>query len=149
MAAVDILIVGAGPTGVMLALELALQNISFRIIDSAPTRSDKSRALVLHSRTLELLNRHGIVQELIALGRVTMGVRMLANKKDVFKIDIQDIGFKDTVFGAPLMISQAETEHFLDKELLKYGKSVERPVTAEKLEQDAEGVTARLRHADG
>ena len=146
---VDVLIVGAGPTGGMLALELAMQGVSFRIIDSAPVRSDKSRALVLHSRTLELLSRHGIVEELIKLGRLTMGIRVFANKKFVFEMDINDIAFKDSMFSAPLMISQAETEHFLDKELLKYGKSVERPVAAEILEQDEEGVNAWLRHGDG
>jgi 2-polyprenyl-6-methoxyphenol hydroxylase-like FAD-dependent oxidoreductase len=146
---IDVLIVGAGPTGAMLALELAMQNISFRIIDSASIRSDKSRALVLHSRTLELLDRHGVVEELIKQGRINMGVRMFANKRFVFEVDINDIGFTDTMFPAPLMISQAETESFLDKELLKYGKSVERPVTAERLEQDEDGVNAWLRHADG
>jgi 2-polyprenyl-6-methoxyphenol hydroxylase-like FAD-dependent oxidoreductase len=147
---IDVLIIGAGPTGGMLALELAMQNISFRIIDSEPIRSDKSRALVLHSRTLELLNRHGGgVEELIKQGRVNMGIRMFSNMKFVFEMDINDIGFTDTMFPAPLMISQAETESFLDKELLKYGKSVERPVTAETLEQGEDGVTACLRHADG
>ena len=146
----DVLIIGAGPTGGMLALELAMQDIPFRIIDSAPIRSDKSRALVLHSRTLELLNRHGgEAEELVKQGRVNMGVRIFANKKFVFEMDINDIIFPDTMFPAPLMISQAETERFLDKGLLKHGKSVERPVTAERLEQGDDGVTAWLRHADG
>jgi 2-polyprenyl-6-methoxyphenol hydroxylase-like FAD-dependent oxidoreductase len=44
---VDVLIIGGGPTGAMLALELAMQNVSFRIIDKEPVRSNKSRALVV------------------------------------------------------------------------------------------------------
>lgn len=69
----DVLIVGAGPVGTTLALELAYQKTSFRIIDQAPERSDKSRALVVQPRTLELLNRHGHAEQLVPQGRVVWG----------------------------------------------------------------------------
>jgi 2-polyprenyl-6-methoxyphenol hydroxylase-like FAD-dependent oxidoreductase len=146
---VDVLIIGGGPTGVMLALELAMQNVSFRIVDKEPVRSNKSRALVVHPRTLELLNRHGIAHEFLALGRLAMGVRLYVNKKLAFEFDLQDLGFEDTAFPSPLFISQADTELFIDKALQRYGHAVERPVTAEKLQQDPTGVTAWLRGADG
>ena len=146
---VDVLIFGGGPTGVMLALELALQNVSFRIIDKEPERSNKSRALVVHSRTLELLNRHGIAHEFLALGRLAMGMRLYVNKKLGFEFDLQDLGFEDTAFPSPLFISQADTELFIDKALQRYGHAVERPITAEKLQQDTTGVTSWLRGADG
>jgi 2-polyprenyl-6-methoxyphenol hydroxylase-like FAD-dependent oxidoreductase len=146
---VDVLIIGGGPTGAMLALELAMQNVSFRIIDKEPVRSNKSRALVVQPRTLELLNRHGIVHEFLALGRLAMGVRLYVNKKLAFEIDLQDLGFDDTAFPSPLFISQTDTEQSIDKALQRYGHAVERPVTAEKLQQDATGVTAWLRGADG
>lgn len=142
------LIIGSGPTGLMLALELSLQNIRFRIIDSLPIPSDKSRALVLHSRTLELLKRHGLIEKLQAHGIVNKSVRIFANKKFVYDVDVEDIfstSYQDTEFPFPLMISQADTEEVLVQALTGYGTSVERPVAAEKLEQDEEGVTAWLK----
>jgi 2-polyprenyl-6-methoxyphenol hydroxylase-like FAD-dependent oxidoreductase len=89
---VDVLIIGGGPTGAMLALELAMQNVSFRIIDKEPVRSNKSRALIVQSRTLELLGRHGIVHEFLALGRLAMGVRIYVNKKLALELDLVDLG---------------------------------------------------------
>jgi 2-polyprenyl-6-methoxyphenol hydroxylase-like FAD-dependent oxidoreductase len=83
MGDIDVLIIGAGPTGSVLALELATQNVSFRIIDSTPIRSDKSRALAVQSRSLELLNHHGIAQKLIEGGFPNLGVRIFCNKRFV------------------------------------------------------------------
>jgi 2-polyprenyl-6-methoxyphenol hydroxylase-like FAD-dependent oxidoreductase len=149
MADVDVLIVGGGPTGTMLALELAMQKISFRIIDKEPVRSDKSRALVIQPRTLELLNRHGIAHDIIALGTVGTGICVFVNKKLAGELNLDDLGFVDTAFPLPLWISQADTEHFLDQALQHHGHKVERPFTAEKIEQDDTGVTVLLRGADG
>jgi len=146
---IDVLIIGGGPTGMMLALELAMQNVTFRIVDKEPIRSDKSRALVVHPRSLELLNRHSIAHELIELGRLALGLRLFVNKKLVTEFELGDLGFDDTAFTSVLFISQADTERFLDKALSRYGKAVERPVTAEKLEQDESGVRVWLKGADG
>lgn len=149
MEEIEVLIVGGGPTGLMLALELAVHKIRFRIIDSSPTRSDKSRAFVLHSRTLELLNRHGIAQEFIDRGKFNLAVRIFANQKFVFENDFNSIAFDDTMYQNPLIISQAEIESIFDEVLLKMDVIVERPVTAEKILQDDKGVTANLRLGDG
>src|SRR5436190_13547878 len=146
---VDVLIIGAGPTGGMLALELAMQSVSFRIIDGEPVRSDKSRALVVQPRTLELLDRHGIARELAELGEIAKGARIFVNKKLAVQFDLDDLGFDDTAFPAPVFISQADTETFLDDALERYGHTVDRSLTAEKLEQDDTGVTVQLRGADG
>jgi 2-polyprenyl-6-methoxyphenol hydroxylase-like FAD-dependent oxidoreductase len=145
----DVLIIGAGPTGLTLALELSLQNIPIRIIDSISVRSDKSRALVLHPRTLELMKRHGLVGKFQAHGIVNTAVRIFANKKFVYEVDILDIGFGDTEFPTPMMISQADIEGVMDDALAKYGVCVEMPVTAEKLAQDEDGVTAWLKDGQG
>ncbi len=75
---VDVLIVGAGPSGLTLACALARAGVSFHLIDKAEQRSPYSRALVIHPRTLEILDRLGAVEVLLARGnpvRRDAGVR--------------------------------------------------------------------------
>ncbi|KAL2017112.1 hypothetical protein VTK56DRAFT_2584 [Thermocarpiscus australiensis] len=145
----DVLIVGAGPVGAALALELALHHVSIRIIDKAPVRNDKSRALVVQPRTLELLNRHGAGDRLVRRGRTLRGASLYFNTKLAVKIDLDDLGTTDTEFPLPLTISQAETEAFLDECLSKYNVRVERPVSATSITQDSSGVTTALETPGG
>ncbi|OTA93859.1 hypothetical protein M434DRAFT_39440, partial [Hypoxylon sp. CO27-5] len=144
----DVLIVGGGPTGVTLALELAVQGISFRIIDKEPRRSDKSRALGVQPRTLELLNRHGDIRELIARGNLSSGTTFYLNGKKAADIDITGLA-KNTAFPLMLIISQVDTEEYLDECLAKYGHAVERGIEAISIAQDSDGVTAILSNQDG
>jgi 2-polyprenyl-6-methoxyphenol hydroxylase-like FAD-dependent oxidoreductase len=148
---IDILIVGAGPTGLTLALELASVStpLSFRIIESSTTRSSKSRALVLHPRTLELLARHDIVEDILSRGTFNEAIRFFVNKKFVYELDVREIGAGDTKFRNPLMISQAETEAVLERRLQELGVVVERGVRAENVMYDEDGVTCLLRSENG
>ncbi|EGO61374.1 hypothetical protein NEUTE1DRAFT_58654 [Neurospora tetrasperma FGSC 2508] len=145
----DVLIVGAGPVGTTLALELALQGVTFRIVDKSPDRSEKSRALIVHPRTLELLDRHGTVDKLISRGTITRGGVLNIKQKLVARMNLDDLDITDTKYPLPLMVSQAETEQFLDESLADYGKAVERAYTATSVVQDANGVTTTLEKPDG
>ncbi|KAI1206864.1 FAD binding domain-containing protein [Annulohypoxylon truncatum] len=140
----DVLIIGGGPTGVVLALELAAQKIPFRLIDKALARSDKSRALVVQPRTLELLSRHGIARDLQERGFTTTGARYCVNGKEVVRIEVGDnAALPNTAFPFQKLISQEDTEYFLDECLeKKYGRKVERGLEAKTVVQDADGVTA-------
>jgi 2-polyprenyl-6-methoxyphenol hydroxylase-like FAD-dependent oxidoreductase len=146
---VDVFIVGAGPTGLMLALELAMQNVSFRIVDAETKRSTKSRALVLHPRSLELFNRHGIANDLMKLGQVNAAIQLFINKALIVRASLRNMGYSDSAFPSPLFISQEETELFLDKALERHGKAAELGVRATKIEQDETGVTVTLTHEEG
>src|SRR5215468_7687743 len=106
----DVLIVGAGPTGLSAALELAAAGVPCRIIDKLPERSDKSRALVVQARTLELLERHGLGRELVARGKTAFQVVGQVAKRRRFEVAFEDIGIEDTEFPYMLFVSQAETE---------------------------------------
>ncbi|CAO2648111.1 Nn.00g090330.m01.CDS01 [Neocucurbitaria sp. VM-36] len=145
----QVLIIGAGPTGLMLALELALQGTPFVIIDraSASTQFCESRGIVLHARSLELISRHDLIEEFFQKGCAVTGSRMYVHKNLVLDLSFEDTSavYEDSEFRMPLMISQAETETIFEKKLESaYGLNVERGVSAETLEHDAEGVTVVL-----
>jgi 2-polyprenyl-6-methoxyphenol hydroxylase-like FAD-dependent oxidoreductase len=145
----EVLVVGAGPTGLTMAAQLAARGVDVRIVDEAPERSDKSRALVVHARTLELFQKMGIAGELVSRGRRTIKATPFVNGRRAVDVEFGDIGVDDTPYPFILFVSQAETERALEKRLTQLGVEVERPVELLSFEEKAEGVEARLRHADG
>ncbi|MEO8875084.1 MAG: FAD-dependent monooxygenase [Polyangiaceae bacterium] len=144
---VDVLIVGAGPTGLTLAAMLARANVSSRIVDKTPIASDKSRALVVHAKTLELFQKLDITDELVSAGRKGMGAAVYLKGEKALDAELGDAGLDDTPFSFILFVSQAETERVLAKAVNAAGGSIERGVEAIKLESDANGVTVTLLHS--
>ena len=145
----EVLVVGAGPTGLTMAAQLAARGVYVRIVDEAPERSDKSRALVVHARTLELFQKMGIADELVSRGRRTIKATPFVNGRRAVDVEFGDIGVDDTPYPFILFVSQAETERALEKRLTQLGVEVERPVELLSFEEKAEGIEARLRHGDG
>ncbi|QSZ32715.1 hypothetical protein DSL72_002294 [Monilinia vaccinii-corymbosi] len=148
MRSTAVLIVGAGPTGLSLALELSVQQIPFILIDPLFTPSPHSRALILQSRSLELLSRHAsLVANLLPLCKKNLGLTFYINKKKAFEIDLnrENMGVLDTEFSGPYMLSQGETESCLEKQLEEYGGKVERGTKATLIVQDDNGVSVRVR----
>lgn len=135
---IDVLIVGAGPAGTMLALELALQGVSFRIIDKAPRRSDKSRALIVQPRSFEVMDRHGDARRLYQKGSETSGPLMWMNKKPILDIDVSPVAdYCGSEFALPCLLSQTDTETYLDECLKeKYGREVEYGIEASSIVQE-------------
>jgi 2-polyprenyl-6-methoxyphenol hydroxylase-like FAD-dependent oxidoreductase len=146
---VDVLVVGAGPTGLTMAAQLAARGIGCRIVDKAPVRSDRSRALVVHARSLELMQKMGIADELVDRGRRAIKVTPFVNGRRAVDVEFGDIGVDDTPYPFLLFVSQAETERALEAHLESLGVKVERRVELLTFAQDPEGVDARLRHGDG
>src|SRR4051812_39641278 len=145
----DVLVVGGGPTGLTMAAELARRGVRFRTIDKAPARSDKSRALVVHARSMELFQKMGIADELHALGQDTVSLSVFVERRRAADVQFSDIAVDDTPYPFLLFVSQAETERVLDARLARLGAKVERPVTLLDFTEDGSGVTARLGHEDG
>ena len=104
----DVLVVGAGPVGTALALELALHRVSFRIIDRIPVRSDKSRALVMLPRTLELLNRHGAADTIVQRGRILRGGSTFINNRPAASVDLDDRTSNPSCFCCCQIVSGAQ-----------------------------------------
>lgn len=146
----EVLLAGGGPTGLMLALGLVSRGIACRVVDRTPVRSDRSRALVVHARSLELLQKLGIADELIAAGRRTMAAHVFINGRPAVRFAFGEVGrVTDTPFPFALLVSQVDTERVLEKRLAAMGTRVERPLELLGFEQDADGVHARLRRDGG
>ncbi|MDB5721610.1 MAG: monooxygenase [Alphaproteobacteria bacterium] len=142
----QVLIVGAGPVGLTMAAELARYGVSVRIVDKAPQRTDKSKALVLWSRTLELLERGPGSARFIAAGFKAQAVNFIAGDKLIGRVDM---GAVDTPFPFGLMIPQADTERLLEEYLAELGVTVERGVEVTDFSCELDGVTATLLQSDG
>src|SRR5260221_14033105 len=124
---VDVLVVGAGPTGLTLAAELAAFGVRTRLIDRGPDRVHESRALAIQPRTLEVLAGLGIAGELIAGGNRAVQLRMHVPGR-VRGGPMFDLGLDDTAYPYLLFLSQAETARVLGENLAAAGVVVERGV---------------------
>ncbi|HTQ37457.1 MAG TPA: FAD-dependent monooxygenase [Pirellulales bacterium] len=142
----DALIVGAGPVGLTMALELLRRGLKCRIIDLNAAPTDKSKALVLWGRTLELLDHAGVADDFVSTGMWAQGARMFGGGKELLHVEIHR---DDTAFPRPLMIPQNETERVLTENLQRHGLQVERPVELVKCVDQDDCILSTLRHADG
>ena len=146
--AIDVVIVGAGPTGLTLAGQLHAFGVDFRIVDRQSDRVHESRALAMQPRTLEVLRGLGIAQALVERGNDAVELRMHFGKR-VVPMRLFDIGLEDTAYPFLLFISQADTEAIITEHLAAQGVRVERGVELLALSTVAKGVTCTLRHEDG
>ena len=137
----DVLIVGAGPTGLTLAAALTARGIASTVIDRQAAGANTSRAAVIHARTLEVLQPLGVSDTLVALG--VQATRFTIRDRDRVLVPI---GFADlpTRYPYTLMVSQAVTESVLLQRLMVLGGQVLRPRKLTGLRQDADGVDAQL-----
>ncbi|WP_440069615.1 FAD-dependent oxidoreductase [Streptosporangium sp. OZ121] len=137
----DVLVVGAGPTGLTAAVHLAGQGFDVTVVDDQAAGDNTSRAAVVHARTLEVLEDLGVSARLAALG--IHARRFTIRDRDRILVPV---GFDrlPTRYPYTLMVSQAVTERVLLERLAELGGRVARPYTLESLTQDDEGVTARL-----
>jgi 2-polyprenyl-6-methoxyphenol hydroxylase-like FAD-dependent oxidoreductase len=141
-----VLIVGAGPVGMTMASELARYGVPVRIVDKAAQRTDKSKALVVWSRTLELLDRSGGSAPFVAAGFKTEAVNIIAGDKVIGRVSMESV---KSPYPFGLMLPQSETERLLEERLHDLGVAVERRVELTSFKTNADGVVAALRHADG
>ena len=145
----DILIVGAGPTGLALAAQLRWFGIRARIIDRSLDRAHESRALGVQARTLELLQSIGLGDALVARGNPSARLMLHVNGQVVGEAELGAFGGTDTKYPFVLFVSQAETEQLLGDHLGSEGVTVERGVELVSFVPNVDGVDCVLRHSDG
>jgi 2-polyprenyl-6-methoxyphenol hydroxylase-like FAD-dependent oxidoreductase len=129
-----------------MAAELARYGVSVRIVDKAAERTDKSKALVLWSRTLELLDRAGCSDAFVAAGQKTVAANIIAGNRLIGHISIATV---KSPYRYALMLPQSETERLLEEHLNRQGVTVERQVEVTSFAPNESSVTSILRKADG
>ncbi len=137
----DVLVVGAGPTGLTLASELLRHGLTVRIVDAAEAPSPWSRAVAVHARTLEVLSQMGCADALVARGQKVRGATLWSAGEALARVEFDEL---ETSFPYVLCLSQQETEAVLHDALAARGGAVERGVSLTSFRQDGAGVTARL-----
>src|SRR5262245_27336625 len=121
----DVLVVGAGPTGLMLANQLARRGIRMRIIDRHAGPSRETRALGVQARTLEIYARLGIVARALALGRQSTGANLWAQGRRMARVPLGEAGRSVTPYPFILVLGQDDNERIMGDRLRDQGASVE------------------------
>jgi 2-polyprenyl-6-methoxyphenol hydroxylase-like FAD-dependent oxidoreductase len=121
----DVLIVGAGPTGLMLANQLARRGVRAMIIDRHSGPAQQSRAMAVQARTLEIYSKMGLVDEALSLGREGTGASMWANGKWMARVPLGAIGKNLSPFPYVLALGQDDNERIMGAKLQTYGVGIQ------------------------
>jgi 2-polyprenyl-6-methoxyphenol hydroxylase-like FAD-dependent oxidoreductase len=142
----QVLIVGAGPTGLVLAAELLARGVATRIIDKGDGFALESRALALHARTLEVLDLMGVAERFIDVGQIVRRFTFYSEGRRLLTLKLANNGSR---YGFMLNLSQDDTERLLRRRVGELGGAIEYGVELESLQADPAGATAKVRDRDG
>jgi len=145
----DVLIVGAGPTGLMLANQLARRGVGALIIDRHAGPSLQTRALGVQARTLEIYAQLGIVDRALELGKKATGANMWAQGRKTARVPLGEAGRSATPYPFILILGQDDNEWIMGDKLRDLGGSVQWNTELVDLAQDGSGVTATVKLPDG
>ena len=139
---IDVLVIGAGPTGLLMAAEAARFGLSCRIIEKNSAPLDKSRALAIQPRTLEIFDHLGIIDRFLAKGLKIHAANPFSYQKRLAHLPFDSL---DSPYPFILSLEQTETEKILTDYLASFGVNIERECEFIDLSQDDECVTVSVR----
>src|ERR1700730_9193667 len=145
----EVLIVGAGPTGLVLALWLTRLGVRVRVIDKTAEPGTTSRALAVQARTLELYSQVGLADAVVERGRKIVAANLWVSGKRVTRAVFGDMGAGLSPFPYALLFPQDEHERLLIDRLAEAGVEVERRTELLGFEDATGRVRALLKRPDG
>jgi 2-polyprenyl-6-methoxyphenol hydroxylase-like FAD-dependent oxidoreductase len=149
MTEVEVLIVGAGPTGLTLALWLTRMGVTVRIVDKTAEPGTTSRALAVQARTLEFYRSLGLADAVIAAGHKVGAMNLWVSGKRAAHVDLHGIGRGLGPYDYMFVFPQDEHERLLVDALAKEGVTVERRTELMAFTDDGDCIRAVLETADG
>lgn len=144
-----VLVIGAGPTGLMMACQLAIQKIPFIIVEKESGPTDESRALGIQARTLEIFAQMGIADSFVAHGKPASGLNFMANGRIIQHIPLTGLGTGLTKFPFLLTHEQSKTEANLVAFLKKHGQTILYSTEVLGFTQNDAGVTIQIKSKNG
>ncbi len=145
----DVLIIGAGPTGLALACQLIRYGVDFIILDNKETTTPYSKAIGVQARTLEIYEQIGLADKLIAQGAIVEKVRMFAAGKVRGEAEFKNIGKGLSPYPYVLIVEQGKHETLLHDHIRSHGQEIRWQTELEGFTQTQAGVTATIKTADG
>src|SRR5215471_6563876 len=149
MASTEVLIVGAGPTGLVLALWLTKLGVSVRIIDKTAEPGTTSRALAVHARTLELYQQLDLADFVVEHGHKTPAVNLWVKGEPAARLPFETVGEDLTAYPFLEIFPQDQHERLLVERLEKHGVAVKRRMELMRFTDEGDRVVAKLRTPDG
>jgi 2-polyprenyl-6-methoxyphenol hydroxylase-like FAD-dependent oxidoreductase len=145
----DVIIVGAGPTGLALACQLIRYGIDFIILDSKETTTPYSKAIGVQARTLEIYDQIGLADSIISQGNISEKVRFVEGGEVRGEVDLKHIGEGMSPYPFLLIAEQGKHEKLLYDYLKAHGKDVWWQSAITNIKQDEAGVTATFKNSGG
>jgi 2-polyprenyl-6-methoxyphenol hydroxylase-like FAD-dependent oxidoreductase len=142
----QVLVVGAGPTGLVLAAELLARGIHTRIIDKGDGVALQTRAIGIHARTLEVLDMMGLAERFVERGQVVHHLRFYSEGRCLVSLEFARCGSR---FGFLLDLPQDQTERLLRDRIAELGGVVEHGAEVTGLTMAGDAVTAAVRGPGG
>lgn len=145
----QVIIVGAGPTGLSMASQLLRYHIDFIILEKNESTTLFSKALVLQARTLEIFQEMGLADKAIAEGEIATGINLIYKGRRRVSVNLTGLGEGLSPFPYALSLEQCKTEKLLVDHLSANGKEIGWQSDFLNVEQDEKGVTVCYKNANG
>jgi len=136
----QVVIVGAGPTGLSMAAQLMRYGVDFILLEKNPSTTIFSKALVVQARTLEIFQELGIANKAIREGRMTTAMNLFYKGKQRAAVNLSGLGKGLSAFPFALSLEQSKTEKLLVDYLIENGKQIKWRCTVSHFEQNNNGV---------